>query len=99
MRNIIKFIIVIVLLGVIVTSFNQALNYSQSVDLKRVEDTISQLCLKCYSIEGRYPPDIEYLKENYGLLLNDEQYQVVYYYEGANLEPFIKVWQKEQNYE
>ena len=48
MRNIIKFIIVIVLLGVIVTSFNQALNYSQSVDLKRIEDTISQLCLNCY---------------------------------------------------
>ena len=43
--------------------------------------------------------DIEYLKENYGLLLNDEDYQVIYYYEGDNLQPRIKVFKKEKNYE
>ena len=68
-------------------------------DLKRVSDTINQLSLKCYSIEGKYPKDIEYLKENYGLLLNDEDYQVIYYYEGDNLQPRIKVFKKEKNYE
>ena len=45
------------------------------------------------------PKDIECLKENYGLLLNDEDYQVIYYYEGDNLQPRIKVFKKEKNYE
>jgi len=39
------------------------------------------------------------LKENYGLLLNDEDYQVIYYYEGDNLQPRIEVFKKEKNYE
>ncbi|MFQ6794125.1 hypothetical protein [Thomasclavelia sp.] len=99
MKNGLKIMIVILILWGAIYSFDQAFNYSRKEDLTRIEDTINQLCLKCYSIEGRYPPNIEYLKENYGLLLNEDDYQIVYYYEGDNLKPLVEVWQKEQNYE
>ena len=98
MKNMLKIILLIVIIMVSIYAFNSTSTYSNE-DLKRVSDTINQLSLKCYSIEGKYPKDIEYLKENYGLLLNDEDYQVIYYYEGDNLQPRIEVFKKEKNYE
>ena len=95
MKNMLKIILLIVIIMVSISTST----YSSNEDLKRVSDTINQLSLKCYSIEGKYPKDIEYLKENYGLLLNDEDYQVIYYYEGDNLQPRIEVFKKEKNYE
>ena len=78
MKNMLKIILLIVIIMVSIYAFNSTSTYSSNEDLKRVSDTINQLSLKCYSIEGKYPKDIEYLKENYGLLLNDEDYQVIY---------------------
>ena len=94
MKNMLKIILLIVIIMVSIYAFNSTSTYSSNEDLKRVSDTINQ-----HSIEGKYPKDIEYLKENYGLLLNDEDYQVIYYYEGDNLQPQIEVFKKEKNYE
>lgn len=99
MKNALKILLVIVILMVTVYAFNSTSSYSSKEDLQRISETISQLSLKCYSIEGKYPKDINYLKEHYGLLLNDDEYQVIYYYEGENLEPQIEVFKKEKNYE
>lgn len=78
-------------------TFVSTKDYSQIQDLERIEDTISQLSLKCYSIEGHYPPDIDYLKSYYGLLFNEQQYQVTYHLEGDNLQPVIRVYVKERS--
>ncbi len=51
----------------------------------------------CYSIEGEYPPDLEYLEKNYGVVINREKYIVDYSYFGANVRPTVKVAEKEQN--
>lgn len=99
MKNAFKILLVIVILIGTVYAFNSTSSYSSKEDLQRISETISQLSLKCYSIEGKYPKDINYLKEHYGLLLNDEEYQVIYYYEGENLEPQVEVFKKEKNYE
>ena len=99
MKLLLKCLFILAFVVLVVLGVQYADEYSKDEDLKRVNDTILQLSLKCYSIEGKYPKDIEYLKENYGLLLNDEDYQVIYYYEGDNLQPRIKVFKKEKNYE
>lgn len=99
MKNVLKILLVILILIATIYAFNSTSSYSSKEDLQRISETINQLSLKCYSIEGKYPQDINYLKENYGLLLNDEDYQVIYYYEGDNLPPQIEVFKKEKNYE
>lgn len=99
MKNILKIALLVVIVIASIYVFNSTSTYSSTEDLKRISDTISQLSLKCYSIEGKYPKNIDYLKENYGLLLNDDDYQVIYYYEGDNLQPRIEVFKKEQNHE
>jgi hypothetical protein len=73
---------------------NIAQTYSQQEDQQRITETISRLSLKCYSIEGKYPKDLDYLKTYYGLLLDEESYQIIYHYEGANIKPTIRVYKK-----
>ena len=34
---------------------------------------ITRACVQCYAIEGRYPPSVEYLEENYGIQIDHER--------------------------
>lgn len=48
----------------------------------------------CYSIEGEYPRELEYLEENYGVSINRKLYIVHYEYFGANICPTVTVIEK-----
>ena len=37
-----------------------------------------------------------FIKEHYGLLLNEDEYPIIYHYEGDNLQPTIEVHQREK---
>ncbi|MFQ8705756.1 MAG: hypothetical protein ACLR9T_06795 [Thomasclavelia sp.] len=99
MKNIVKILVVIVFIITSLYTFNSVSFYSSNEDLQRITDAVTHLSLKCYSIEGKYPKTIEYLKENYGLLINEDDYQVIYYYQGDNLQPRVEVFKKEKHYE
>lgn len=63
-------------------------------DTQRAKDAIQKAARECYSIEGAYPKDIEYLKENYGLFIQEEKYMIRYHYIGANIMPDTDVFRK-----
>ena len=48
----------------------------------------------CYSIEGEYPPDIQYLEDNYGVRYDPDEYIVHYSYFGATIRPSVTVTEK-----
>lgn len=60
-------------------------------DLERLEEAVRRGCLSCYAAEGRYPPDLEYLTDHYGLQVDEEKYAVVYDVFAPNLMPDITV--------
>lgn len=75
--------------------FSTALN---SVERGRGEENKRQLeqalrrgCVACYAAEGIYPPDIDYLKEHYGVQVDETQYVVFYTAFADNLMPDITV--------
>ena len=47
--------------------------------------------VQCYAIEGRYPPSVEYLEENYGVMINRKKYHVFYDGFASNVMPDITV--------
>ena len=47
---------------------------------ERIKEAIERTCVQCYALEGSYPPDLEYLSKNYGLILNDEKYFIIMRY-------------------
>ena len=62
--------------------------------LATIEENIKKAALTCYSIEGYYPSNIQYLKDTYGLVIDDSKINVFYQATGANLFPDILVTYK-----
>lgn len=61
----------------------------------REEDTlkkaVTRASVQCYAIEGRYPPSVEYLEENYGIQIDRKKYNVFYDGFASNVMPEIKI--------
>lgn len=62
---------------------------------KTIEDLVMRSAIHCYSMEGAYPEDIEYLIENYNLNIDTENYDVVYETFATNSSPNVTVSYKE----
>ena len=56
-----------------------------------LREAVRRSALQCYVVEGVYPPDLQYLKENYALQINSEDYIVAYDCFSSNLPPAIRV--------
>lgn len=63
--------------------------------LRIMEQAVRRSVVQCYAIEGRYPPDVDYLAAHYGLMVDRGQY--VYHYRpiADNLMPELYVFPKE----
>ena len=60
-------------------------------DLRQLEEALRRGCVACYAVEGVYPPNLDYLKEHYGIQVDEERYTVVYTAFAENLMPDITV--------
>lgn len=67
---------------------------AQSEGLTLTENNIRRAVITCYAREGCYPPNIDYLKENYGLKISDE-YTVRYSIFAPNFMPTVTVSRKQ----
>ena len=64
-------------------------------DMRQLEETLRQGCVACYAVEGVYPPSIDYLKEHYGVQIDEARYTVKYSAFAENLMPDITVLENE----
>lgn len=58
---------------------------------KSLDKSIRQSVVHCYCVEGTYPPDLNYLKENYKISYNEELFYVDYIALGSNIMPDITI--------
>ena len=47
--------------------------------------------VECYAIEGRYPPDVKYLEDHYGIRIDRKRFNVFYDGFASNILPDITV--------
>lgn len=57
----------------------------------QIKKIIQSESVQCYALEGAYPPDLEYLVKNYGLILNHKRYYYDYTIFASNISPQIEV--------
>ena len=62
--------------------------------MESLHNTISQCVTHCYAVEGTYPPSLDYLKEHYGLIYDENSFFVDYTAIGSNLRPDITIIEK-----
>lgn len=56
-----------------------------------VKKAVVDSAIQCCAIEGFYPPDIKYLEDNYGLLIDHGKYIVTYDMFASNILPDITI--------
>ena len=94
-KNIIFTVLVFaIVLGFLTKGFDALSTAQDSQDYRRVEENLATSIVACYSIEGAYPEDLDYLKKNYSFYYNEDLYQIHYRYLGVNLMPEYKVFLK-----
>ena len=68
---------------------------SREESKRQLEEALRRGCVACYAAEGIYPPDLDYLKEHYGIQVDEETYVVYYNIFAENLMPDITVLEVE----
>ena len=58
---------------------------------RQLELALRRGCVACYAAEGVYPPNLDYLKEHYGIQIDEKRYTVRYDVFAENLLPDITV--------
>lgn len=83
---------------VIVFIFIQGLTSLSDSTVRRqkesLEKAITRSVTYCYTVEGKYPGNLEYLKKNYGLTYDEDTFFVDYRVIGSNILPDITIIEK-----
>ena len=86
-----KLLLIGLMIAVFVFSLMRLDKGSAELQRQQLEDSIRRACISCYSLEGIYPPTLQYLVDNYGLQINDKHYAVFYDIFAENIMPDITV--------
>ena len=56
-----------------------------------LSSAINRIVTYCYAMEGNYPENLDYMKENYGLTYDETSFFVDYTVQGSNIYPDITI--------
>lgn len=78
--------VVLVILVLEVSNYDET---NSSINKVTVQETVEKYAIQCYASEGSYPPDLNYLVENYGLIMDEERFIYEYDIFASNIMPDI----------
>lgn len=84
-------ILLIMVLGFFVLFSNSFSQANLDHEKQLLEQALDRSITQCYALEGTYPPNLDHLKEHYGLTYNEEHFFVDYQYIGGNLRPDVTI--------
>ena len=93
-RDIFKIALVAVVLVLAVVFTGRISNRQHTAESEIVRQSIKDAAINCYAVEGAYPDDLEYLRENYMLAYNEDLYFVTYESFSSNHIPDIYVTER-----
>ena len=56
-----------------------------------LEEAIRRAAISCYAIEGRYPESLSYIRDNYNVIINEDDFTINYEVFASNIMPSIEV--------
>lgn len=94
LRGILFPVLVAVILLFFMTALNNLKAGNREEGKKQLEQALQRCAVTCYATEGIYPPDIDYMKEHYGIQIDESRYLVRYEVFAENLMPDITVLER-----
>lgn len=93
-----KFILSVCLFLLILLLFVQGISSFSDSTRKRQRESLEKAIMRsityCYSVEGAYPENLDYLKDNYGLFYDENMFFVDYRVSGSNILPDVTIIEK-----
>jgi hypothetical protein len=93
-RFIIFIVVSIFILFIFVSGVKSISNDGNIKSIESMEEAIMKASITCYALEGSYPPNVDYLSQNYGIILDKDNYFYHYEITGSNLAPYIRVFKR-----
>ena len=90
----ISFILIVLLIAFMYRAVDKAQIKRDDEGLEVLSQAIMKSAVQCYTLEGFYPPNIQYLEDNYGLLVNHDKYFISYRVFASNIMPEVDVFPK-----
>ena len=87
-------LVIVAALLVFATAVNSLDSGRDEESLHQLEVALHRGCVACYATEGVYPPDLDYLRDRYGVQIDEEKYMVDYQVFAKNLMPNITVLER-----
>ena len=93
-ENVFSILLFFAVMGIMLYGFNDAAQSSSEEQMRMTEDSLRRAVVSCYALEGRYPPNVDYLQQQYGLQINEKKYIVHYEIFAENIMPDIIVLER-----
>lgn len=97
MKKMFPFIGLLIAIAAVLTVFFSAVGNVESGHSEeyaaQLTHSLRRAAAACYASEGAYPENLSYLKEYYGIQIDEERYSVIYRPVASNLMPEITVIQ------
>jgi len=84
-------IVFLLLVLLFVLSFLAASRQSAERETAVLDDALRRAIVTCYAVEGKYPPSLDYICENYGVSVDEARYSVYYDVFAANVMPALRI--------
>lgn len=82
------------IMAIMLYGFEDAARSSEEEQFRMVEESLRRAVVSCYAIEGRYPGNLQYIYDQYGIQVDEEKYIVHYEIFAANIMPEITVLER-----
>lgn len=91
---ILKILLFAIIIFVAIKSFNSISIMNDDESKRIIEKSIDRAITNCYAIEGFYPPNFQYLEDNYNIHIDDSKYFVDYQVFASNVRPIVVLAQR-----
>jgi len=88
-------LVILAVLLFFVTGVSRLESGRQAQGKRQLEEAVRRTVVACYSVEGFYPPNVQYMQDHYGLQYDSARYDVFYEPVASNLMPEITVLEKQ----
>ncbi|MGP1402932.1 MAG: hypothetical protein ACTTKY_02145 [Catonella sp.] len=85
---------VIIISAVLVAGIFYISNMGNEQGIKLTREAAVRTAVECYAIEGIYPPNVQYMEDNYNLRYDKTKYYIHYDAFASNIMPTIEVYEK-----
>lgn len=90
-ENLFGIVLFAFVLVVILQSLGNAGESGAQEEKRIAEQSIRRAIVSCYAVEGMYPGSYEYLRDNYGVRIDEDKYAVKYEIFSANIMPVVTI--------